>query len=244
MRNLEKLMSNNFFRFKQFEIHQDKTAFKVGTDGVLLGACARLTGAKRILDVGTGTGLIAIMAAQRSDAAIIAIEPEEASFIQAAENIRQCKWSERISLIHNGFTNYSTIADGKFDVIITNPPYFRNSLKNPDHLKSHARHADTLTSYDILEGSARLLDNSGSLQLILPCTEGRLFIAEARGSGFYCNRMIKVKPTPAGDIKRLILMFKKTEMPLSEESLTIETGIRHQYTEEYKKVTRDFYLNF
>lgn len=244
MRNLEILMGNDFFKFKQFGIHQDKTAFKVGTDGVLLGACARLSDAKRILDVGTGTGLIALMAAQRSDAEIIAIESEEASFIQASENISQCKWSERISVIHTGFTNYSLTATRKFDVIITNPPYFRYSLKNPDHLKSRARHADSLSSFDILEGAGRLVEDNGSLQLILPYAEGNMFIAEARGSGFYCNRMIKVKPTSTGDIKRLILMFEKIEMPLSEEFLTIETGIRHRYTEEYKEITKDFYLKF
>jgi tRNA1Val (adenine37-N6)-methyltransferase len=237
-------MANSYFKFKQFIIYQDKTAFKVGTDGVLLGACAWLTNAKRILDVGTGTGLIALMAAQRSDAEVTAIESEEASFIQASENIKLCKWSERTSVIHTGFKNYSLTAARKFDVIITNPPYFRDSLKNPDHTKARARHADSLTSYDILEGVERLLEENGSLQLILPYVEGSLFIAEARESGFYCNRMIKVKPVPSGDIKRLILMLEKSEKPLSEKFLTIETGIRHRFTEEYKNVTKDFYLSF
>lgn len=238
------LMANSYFKFKQFIIYQDKTTFKVGTDGVLLGASALLSDAKRILDVGTGTGLIAIMAAQRSDAEVVAIEPDEASFIQASENIRSCKWSGRISLIHTGFKSFYLAVTKKFDVIITNPPYFRNSLKNPDYFKSGSRHADSLTAREILEGAERLLEDDGSLQLIMPYAEGSLFIVEAREFGFYCNRIIKVKPVPAGDIKRLILKFEKTKKSLSEKFLTIETGIRHRYTEEYKEITKDFYLNF
>ena len=187
-------MGNSFFKFKQFIINQDKTAFKVGTDGVLLGACAWLSDAKRILDIGTGTGLIALMAAQRSDADIVALEPDEASYYQASENINLCKWSRRINLIRTGFKDYSLITTDKFDTIITNPPFFRNSLKSPIYYKSITRHADSLTSHEILEGAGRLLVDDGSLQLILPFTEGSLFIDEARKAGFYCNRLINVKP--------------------------------------------------
>lgn len=237
-------MGNNYFKFKHFLIHQDKTAFKVGTDGVLLGAIAELSGSERILDVGTGTGLIAIMAAQRTDAAVVAIEPERESFIQASENIRQCRWYDRISVINTDFRNFSLSENKKFDSIITNPPFFRDSLKNPDPVKSAARHSGSLTSDVILEGSCRLLGDEGNLQLILPYVEGNLFIAEAQEFGLYCNRIIRIKPVPGGEIKRLIMKFERTKKTLSEKFITIETGARHRYTEEYKEITRDFYLNF
>jgi tRNA1Val (adenine37-N6)-methyltransferase len=236
-------MSNNYFRFKQFTIIQEKSVFKVGTDGVLLGACADLSGAKRILDIGTGTGLIAIMVAQRSDAEIVAIEPEENSCLEACDNVSNSKWQNRIIVQNIGFQKYASLQSGQFDVIISNPPYFKDSLKNPDENKSAARHSVSLTSAEILEGASNLLNPGGSLQLILPYVEGTLFIAEASKHGFFCNRIVKIKPIPTGDIKRLILKFERTRKPVLEKFLTIETGTRHRYTEEYKEITKEFYLS-
>jgi tRNA1Val (adenine37-N6)-methyltransferase len=237
-------MPNNYFRFKQFTINQEKSVFKVGTDGVLLGACADLTGAKRILDIGTGTGLIAIMVAQRCGAEIIAIEPEENSFPEACANAEACKWGKRIRVENSLFQTYFSEQSDKFDIIISNPPYFRDSLKNPDAGKSSTRHADSLSSNDLLEGVGKLLTPEGSLQLILPYTEGTLFIAEASQFGFYCTRIIKIKAVATGEIKRLIMKFERIKKPVKEKFLTIETGTRHSYTEEYKEITRDFYLGF
>jgi tRNA1Val (adenine37-N6)-methyltransferase len=235
-------MANDYFSFRQFTIKQEKAAFKVGTDGVLLGACADISGDGRILDIGTGTGLIAIMAAQRSDAVIDAIEPDKASFEQAKENVQACKWKERINVIHSDLQNFIPENEQKYYSIIANPPYFRDSLRNPDTVKSAARHAFSLSSDDILYGCSRLLSDNGSLQLILPYEEGTLFIAEASGFGFFCNSIIKVKPNPAGGVIRLIMKFERTRKPVHEKFLTIETGVRHQYTEDYKEVTREFYL--
>ena len=116
-------MANSFFRFKQFTINQDKCAFKVGTDGVLLGACANVTGMKRILDIGTGTGLIALMLAQRCDAEIIAIEPDNDSFVQASANVRLSKWSGRIRIENCTLQNFYP-DNTSFDLIVSNPPYF------------------------------------------------------------------------------------------------------------------------
>jgi tRNA1Val (adenine37-N6)-methyltransferase len=235
-------MANNYFKFKQFTINQKNTVFKVGTDGVLLGSCSDLDGAKKILDIGTGTGLIAIMAAQRSDAEIVAIEPEINSYTEACENVLHCKWHSRIRVVHTGFQEFCSASNNKFDIIMSNPPYFRDSLKNPDPDKSSARHADSLSSDDILKGASGLLNSTGSLQLILPYAEGTLFIAEASQYGFYCNRIIKIKPVPTGEVKRLILKFERIKRPLQEKFLTIETGTRHSYTEEFKEITREFYL--
>jgi tRNA1Val (adenine37-N6)-methyltransferase len=235
-------MANDYFNFRQFTIRQERAAFKVGTDGVLLGASADFAGVKRILDIGTGTGLIAIMAAQRSDAEIVAIEPDRDSFDQANDNVVACKWAGRIKVIHTDLRSFSTENEQKFDSIITNPPYFRDSLRNQDEVKSSTRHTFSLSSGDILEGCKGLMNDEGSLQIILPYEEGTLFIAESGVHGFYCNTIIKVKPNPTGKIIRLIMKFERQKKRVHEKYLTIETGLRHQYTEDYKEVMRDFYL--
>ena len=237
-------MANSYFKFKQFVVRQEKAAFKVGTDGVLLGAAADLTGASKILDVGTGTGLIALMCAQRCDAQIFAIEPDRDSFLQATENINASPWAVRVAVYNSDFESFSTEPGGGFDLVISNPPYFRDSLVNPEGRKAAARHAFSLSASGILECTLRVLKPGGSLQIILPYEEGTLFITEAAGSGLYCNSIIKVKPFPGGEVIRLIMKFEKKSRPVHERYLTIETGTRHNYTEEYKSVTRDFYLKF
>ena len=175
-------MANNYFSFKQFTIHQEKAAFKVGTDGVLLGASADIKVPRRILDIGTGTGLIAIMLAQRCDAEIVAIEPDYDSYIQCCENVNLCRWKERIKVEHTTLQNFRT-AD-KFDLIVTNPPFFTDSLKNPDPRKSASRHNDSLTNDEFLKGASRLMAEGGRLQVIMPYAEGNIFIAEAHEYGF------------------------------------------------------------
>jgi tRNA1Val (adenine37-N6)-methyltransferase len=237
-------MANNYFRFKQFTIQQDKSVFKVGTDGVLLGACANLKGSNRILDIGSGTGLISIMIAQKFNAEIVTIEPDYNSYLQTCENIKLCKWNNRIKTVNISFQEFSLSCIEKFDLIITNPPYFRDSLENPDPKKSVARHDNSLSSYEILSGSSKILSGTGILQLILPYAEGNLFIAEARDFDFFCNSIVKIKPVPSGKIKRLILEFGREKKQVKEKFLTIEKGNRHDFTEEYKDLTRDFYLNF
>jgi tRNA1Val (adenine37-N6)-methyltransferase len=236
-------MGSSYFRFKQFTINQDKCAFKVGTDGVLLGACTDVTAKKKILDIGTGTGLIAMMLAQRSDAGITAIEPDYDSFIQASENIRLSKWSSRIKVENCLLQDYSH-DNATFDLVVTNPPYFIDSLKNPDPAKSVARHNIKLTHSDILTGANRLLEENGVLQLILPYAEGNIFIAEAQKSGFYCNAVLKIRPMPSAEIRRLILAFSRVKRKATEQFLTIEKGRRHEFTDEYIALLKDFYLKF
>ncbi|NSW94439.1 MAG: methyltransferase [Bacteroidales bacterium] len=236
-------MSNNYFSFKQFTIYQDKCAFKVGTDGVILGAYADVRGKKRILDIGTGTGLIALMLAQRSDAEIVAIEPDHDSFIQASENIQQSKWSNRISIENKSLQEYAG-GNEKFDLIVSNPPYFIDSMRNPDAVKSSARHNVSLTQEDLLQGVSRLLDDNGLFQLILPYTEGLLFIAEASGYGFFCNSILKIKPLPSAPVKRVVLGFGRKREKTAEKFLTIEKGRRHDFTDEYISLTKEFYLKF
>jgi tRNA1Val (adenine37-N6)-methyltransferase len=233
-------VANDFFQFKQFTIHQYGSIFKVGTDGVILGAYADVSGAKRILDIGSGTGLIAIMLAQRSEAEIIALEPVRDAFRQLVENIEACKWKDRITPINKSLQEY--MPDSKFDLIISNPPYFINSLRNPDSEKSFSRHNDNLSHYDLLTGISELLDQNGRFQVIMPFAEGNVFIAEAAGYGLYCNNILKIRPLPTSEIRRLVLTFSRDKTKPTEKFLTIEHGPRQQFTEEYKSLMKDFYL--
>ncbi len=233
----------NYFSFKQFTIYQDKCAFKVGTDGVLLGACADVSNTKAILDIGTGTGLIALMIAQRCDAKIVAIEPDFDSFEQANQNIKSSKWADRIQVKNIDLQNYNC-SDLKFDLIVSNPPYFVDSLKNPDRRKAVSRHNDTLTNQDLLVCASGLLSDTGKLQVIMPYAEGNIFIAEAAADGLYCNNILKIRPLPTSEIRRLIITFSNQRTKTSESFLTIEHGKRHEFTEDYINLTKDFYLKF
>lgn len=236
-------MANNCFNFKQFTINQDKCAFKVGTDGVLLGAAANVSEAKQILDIGTGTGLIALMLAQRCNADIVALEPDASSFNQACSNISASKWQGRIKVINTTLQDYNP-GSVKFDLIVSNPPFFSDSLRNPDMAKASARHNDTLNNEDLLKGVNRLLATGGRLQVIMPYAEGNILIADAQEYGLFCNNILKIKPLPTSEIRRLILTFSRQKLKVAERFLTIEHGKRHEFTEEYKNLTKEFYLKF
>jgi tRNA1Val (adenine37-N6)-methyltransferase len=183
------------------------------------------------------------MLAQRCEAEITAIEPDNESYIQTCENVSRCDWHERIKVEHTDLQNLNPV-QGKFDLIVTNPPFFSDSLKSPDLRKSFARHNDSLTSDGILEGVLKLLEDEGRLQLILPYVEGNVFIAEAHKYGLYCNNILKIKPLPSSEIRRLILTFSKNQIKPAESFLTIEHGRRYEFTEEYKNLTKEFYLKF
>lgn len=238
-----KIMTGGIFKFKQFIIKQDKTVFKVGTDGVLLGASANLSGVKNILDIGTGTGLIALMLAQRSDAVITAIEPDYDSCVQACENVLQSEWNDRIKVLNCSVQDFDP-GDEKFDLIVTNPPWFVDSLRNPDPARAMARHNTRIDHSDILAAAGRLLGVSGRLQLIMPYAEGNIFIAEATAQKLYCNEIIKIRPLPSSPVKRIIIRFSRERQAASERFLTIEKGNRHDYTEDYMRLTGDFYTKF
>lgn len=236
-------MANNYFSFKQFTIYQDKCAFKVGTDGVILGAYADVAGVKSILDIGTGTGLIALMLAQRCEAEIYAIEPDQDSFIQACSNINLSKWKGRIKVVNTKLQDFID-NDLKFDLIVSNPPYFSDSLRNPDKEKAAARHNYNMKNSELLAGAVRLMKKGGRLTVIMPYVEGSIFIAEAQEYGLYCNNILNIKPLPTSEIRRLILSFSGERINPAVKFLTIEHGKRHEFTEDYITLTRDFYLNF
>lgn len=217
---------------------------KVGTDGVLLGAWANCEESKNVLDIGTGTGLIALMIAQRSSAKIDAIEIDNEASGQALENIEKSPWAERINVLNRSFQDFSESITQKYDLIVTNPPYFQNSLFAPDQKRTDARHNSNLQLEELLVGSKKLLNQDGFLSIILPYLEGNMFILKASEMDLYCVRQTKVLAKPNKEPKRLLLEFMKVKKPLVEQEMIIELNKRHEYSEAYKNLTKDFYLSF
>lgn len=238
-------MRGKGFTFKQFHICHEKCAMKVGTDGTLLGAWATLPhSCKRVLDIGTGSGLIAIMAAQRHPAAhITAIDIDPDCIAQAQENIDTCPWSQRITLHHTPLQEFQ--AEEKFDVIISNPPYFVDSLLPPDGKRSTARHTASLPFEELVEGVVRLLSPEGHFSLILPPAECERFLSAARGKLFVCRRT-ELHSTPTSGVRRILIELKTSppcDIP-SSESLIIEDDNPTGYSDDYRALTKDFYLKF
>ena len=235
-------MSNPYFQFKQFTVWHDQCAMKVGTDGVLLGAWASVERARRILDIGTGTGLVALMLAQRSlpDAKIVALEIDEAAAGQARENVARSPWQERIEVVQADFKKYQS--SDKFDVIVSNPPYFVDSLECPDRQRAAARHNDSLTYEELLEGVNRLLAADGLFTVVIPTDVVDRVKAIASMNKLYAIRQLNVITKPGGIPKRTLIAFSFSNRECVVEELLTELA-RHQYSEEYIALTREYYLN-
>lgn len=238
-------MPNDSFAFKKFTIKQDKCAMKVGTDGVLLGAWVNTKNAKHILDVGTGTGLIALMMAQKSndDVIIDAVDIDEQAYNQAIENVKNSSWANRINIYHTPF-QYFADQKKEYDLIVSNPPYFISSTKAPEDQRNYARHTDLLDYDELLFGVLKLLAPQGAFCVILPSKEGELFRDMAEKNGLFLTKLMRVKTREDKVEKRYIMRFEKTRNSFSEESIIIEKDERQSYTEEYKSLTKDFYLAF
>ncbi|WP_018108600.1 tRNA1(Val) (adenine(37)-N6)-methyltransferase [Bacteroides propionicifaciens] len=234
-------MATPYFRFKQFTVWHDRCAMKVGTDGVLLGAIAPIYNKSNVLDVGTGSGLIALMLAQRnSTAEITAIELDADAAQQARENFDKSPWATRLTL-HNLNFKYFNHPD-KFDLIVSNPPYFVNSLLSPSIAKNAARHTEGLSFTDLLSGVARLLTDEGIACFILPIEAKDNFTAIAQSLKLNLTRCIQIQTNLGGKIRRVILEFQFKESDLVEEDLLIEIE-RHKYSSAYIELTKEFYLN-
>lgn len=237
-------MPNTWFRFKQFTIQQEHAAMKVGTDGVLLGAWASvpLPGG-RVLDVGTGTGLIALLIAQRTkDVGVDALEIDPSSARQAKENFQNSPWKDRISCIHSSFQDYSSQCKSRYDLIICNPPFFSGSSKTPSKEKNLARHDDSLSLSDIFRGSVALMKKKSIISLILPLHKEAQALDLIKEHQLYCNRLTRVKPAPGKSTKRVLLEFSFIPGKRNEDDLTIETEVRHTYSDRFKNLTDEFYL--
>ena len=240
-------MSGSQFIFKKFIINQDRCAMKVGTDAVLLGAWAKTYGVRHALDIGTGTGVIALMLAQKCGGEIDAIDIDEVSFLQAKENAAGSEWSDRVHVHHISLQDFAKMHEEKYELIVSNPPYFNDSLPPSEESRTKARHTIHLPFSDLVDGAAKLLAKDGKFCVILPPREGEQFRNIAAAKGLHLTRLTHVRTTPGKGEKRLLMQFAFTAKPhVSESTLTIEKdnlNAQH-YTDEYRELTKDYYLYF
>jgi len=231
------------FVFKQFIVKQNKCAMKVGTDAVLLGAWADLPPSGRVLDIGAGTGIIAMMLAQRCVANIDTIEIDADAYTQAVENCGNCKWKDRLNVHHSSFQDFAEKCGKQYDAIVTNPPYFTNSLQAASESRTKARHNATLTFKELIDGIKALLHQKGTFAIILPSKESEEFVEIAKDSGLYPVRVMRIQTTAVKPAKRVLMQFAFQRNSFSESTLIIE-NTDHTYTPDYKQLTREFYLGF
>jgi len=234
---------SDFFKFKQFTIQQNKTAMKVGTDGVLLGAWVNLDFKPfSILDIGAGTGLIALMLAQRSNADLIdAIELNNNAYEQTVENFENSNWGDRLFCYHASLEEFVNEIDDTYDLIISNPPFYTSTYKELPKDRAMARHTESLSYSDLLKNSSKLLSKNGNCAFIIPFEEEANFIELAKENKLIINRITRVKGNRNSSIKRSLLQFSFVEKQFEETELIIEIE-RHNYTNEYKEIVKDFYL--
>ena len=232
------------FQFKQFSIHQNKTAMKVGTDGVLLGAWASIEHHPiSVLDIGTGTGLIALMLAQRTSAEQIdALEIDEDAYEQAVDNFENSPWSDRLFCFHAGLDEFIEEPEDEYDLIVSNPPFYSEDYKTENEQRDLARFQDAMPFEDLVEAADLLLSENGILAVIIPYKEEAKFVALAKNFDLFPIKITRVKGTPTSEIKRSLLAFSRHEIAdIPTDELVIETE-RHVYTPEYINLTKDFYL--
>ncbi|GAB1307949.1 methyltransferase [Urechidicola sp. KH5] len=233
------------FQFKQFTIHQDQCAMKVGTDGVLLGAWAQPKDIFSILDIGTGSGLIALQMAQKSFAEVIdAVELNEGAYVQAVENFEQSDWGDRLFCYHASFQEFVAEMEGEeYDFIVSNPPFYTNTVKEGSMVASRqqARHEKSLPAEILLGGTAKLLSEHGSCAFIIPFQEEVKFLEVAQKFSLFPNRITRVKGKKSAPVKRTLLQLSFENKLIQEDELIIELE-RHVYTKEYTELVKDFYL--
>ncbi len=236
---------NNYFQFKQFRIVQERSAMKVGVDGVLLGAWADVSDSKRILDIGTGTGLIALMMAQRNqDAMIDAVEIEPEAFQEALFNIENSPWGNRVSVEYCPFQELAGKSDLKYDLIVSNPPYFGNGIKALTENRAQARHSDSLPLNSLISGAAGLLNQAGKLALVLPFESLQELKLLTVLNKLWIARLCHVKPNPQKPVFRILIELTNKACVIQEDDLMIEFENHFDYTSEYRELTKDFYLKF
>jgi tRNA1Val (adenine37-N6)-methyltransferase len=231
------------FFFKQFVVHQEKCVMKVGTDGVLLGAWADVAGMERGLDIGTGSGLIALMLAQRAPGAVIhAVEIDDRSCQQARENAQRSPWAGRLQIHHAAIQDYVSRNEGNYDLIVSNPPFFSGGTFSHNQERNSVRHTIKLPHGDLLTAARSLLSPRGRFSVVLPYIEGLRFQELAQSYRLYCTRMVEVRPRPNKPVERLLLEFGSVRRSRQQEQLVIQEAESDEWTEEYKTLTRDFYL--
>lgn len=236
--------SQKHFSFKEFKVHQEQCAMKVGTDGVLLGSWVECNySVSNVLDIGTGTGLLALMLAQKCNALIDAIDIDSNACNQAKENFCNSKWSDRLSVIHRPIQEFAAISNMKYDLIVSNPPFFINAKKSQQLNRNVARHLDdSFTMDDLITSVAKLLSDSGKFFLIQPVKEGSIFMEESEKRGLYVNNITWVRTKEDKEEKRLLLNLSRNKKKIITDYLSIQTK-DGKYTDEYIKLTEEYYTH-
>lgn len=234
------------FHFKEFIINQDKTAMKVGTDGVLLGAwCSVDDSLDSILDIGSGTGVIALMLAQRNDALTIdAVEVDENAYEQSVENFEQSLWGDRLYCYNATFQEFAEEIyeeEETYDLIVSNPPFYSDDFETKNEARNKARFTSSLSFNALITGVTKILSKDGKFAVIIPFKEEKKFNNLANNKGLFLNRKCYVQGNPKSEIKRVLMEFSFHQLVIKKEHLVIEIE-RHQYTDSYINLTKDFYL--
>lgn len=231
------------FRFKQFTVEDDRSTMRVGTDAVLLGAWTDPGNAASILEIGTGCGVIALMLAQKSEARITTIDTDEESIKQAASNFLQSPWSDNLRAVHQSLSDHVNGVEYKYDLIVTNPPFFTASLTSPDPRKKQAKHTSGMDRKELLGGAKKLLHEDGRFVLILPVKENATFTAMAESEGLYPLKSMMVRPKIGKPVNRVISCFgfKRVEQSIQEE-LAIRKA-EGTFTKEYIEFTKAYYFS-
>lgn len=232
------------FQFKQFSIQQDRCAMKVGTDSVLLGAwCPIENNPFSVLDIGAGTGILSLMIAQRSNAEQIdALEIDEDAYEQCVENFENSPWGDRLFCFHAGLDEFVDEPEDEYDLIISNPPFYAEDYKTENSKRDLARFQEAMPFEDLIEAADLLLSENGIFAVIIPYKEEEKFIDLCSEVELYPIKVTRVKGTHNTEIKRSLLAFKRYELStLTADELVIEIN-RHEYTDDYINLTKDFYL--
>lgn len=231
------------FNFKQFSVNDDRSTMKVGTDAVLLGAWANVDNISTILDIGTGCGVIALMLAQRSNHPIDAFEIDQEACKQAKENVKQSPWDKLITVQHKSLQEYVRVIKRKYGLIVCNPPYFTNSLLSENTKRNIARHSYNLPLDILAESVSKLLYKEGRFCVILPLDESDKFRQIALNFDLYCIKRTYIYSKPDVDPIRVLSEFQFKKLPIETSSIVLR-NTDDSYTDEYKNLTKDFYLNF
>ena len=229
------------FDFQQFSIAHDRCAMKVGTDGVLLGAWSPVDGVKRILDIGTGSGLIALMLAQRSDAEIVGVELDRAAAAQASENAQASPFAQRITIENCNISDYC--APAPFDLVVSNPPFYEEAVTSPDQLRSQARSTHSLPLDRLIDVAYNMLTPGGRFCVVLPTDTAQRFTNACIVKHFTPVRLTAIQTTPTKSPKRMLLCFKKgVDHTACVKDTLILSAPDGKRSDEYQKLTEDFYL--